>query len=523
MTKSERSKIIQPRLIVNAKSGEMRLSDISLNTKLRSFNLRTKKEVFNKVESIERSKEKGVFYCLNGRVILFENQSIFANRNVTHVKLLKVGDRLVGEDGQIVIIHSIVKLKGRYDFFKLSVGGNHGYFVNGLLLHNASRYWVGGTANWDSSTTTNWSATSGGLGGSSVPSSSDDVTFDTLSNLTAYTCTVTATANCSDLTMSNPLTGALSFAGTSALNCFGNFSAPSGATWTYSGTFTMAATATGKTFATNGVVIAGPLTFQGTGGGWTLQDNLDAGNNNLSFFGGNLNTNGKNIIARLFNWNTGNTVNLTLGASIISLSRTSGATWVAPAIDANHTLSAGTSVIKFTGALTGTVTFSGNGHTYNNFENATTNAFSLQINGSNTFNEFKDSNSTAHSILFSAGITTTVASFIVIGTAGNLKTINSTTTATHDLVKTGGGTISCDYLNIQHSVATPASTWYAGLNSTNNQGVATAGSGWIFTAPPAPASDLTLSKIDKAPRTTIRKINGASYNLIKKVTRTKAN
>jgi hypothetical protein len=56
------------------------------------------------------------------------------------------------------------------------------------------------------------------------------------------------------------------------------------------------------------------------------------------------------------------------------------------------------------------------------------------------------------------------------------------------LVKTGGGTISSDYLNIQHSVATPASTWYAGTHSTNNQGVSTAGSGWIFTDVPAAPS-----------------------------------
>lgn len=42
----------------------------------------------------------------------------------------------------------------------------------------ASRYWVGGTGTWDSSNTTNWSATSGGAGGASVPTGSDDVFFD---------------------------------------------------------------------------------------------------------------------------------------------------------------------------------------------------------------------------------------------------------------------------------------------------------------------------------------------------------
>lgn len=78
-----------------------------------------------------------------------------------------------------------------------------------------------------------------------------------------------------------------------------------------------------------------------------------------------------------------------------------------------------------------------------------------------------------------AGTTQTVTTFTVSGTAGNLITINSTTTATHALTKSGGGTITCNYLSVQHSVATPSNTWYA-LNSTNNQGVATAGSGWLF-------------------------------------------
>jgi len=91
--------------------------------------------------------------------------------------------------------------------------------------------------------------------------------------------------------------------------------------------------------------------------------------------------------------------------------------------------------------------------------------------------------------LFQNGTSHTLTTFTVSGTSGNVITINSQTTATFALVKSGGGTISCDYLNIQHSVATPASTWYAGTHSTDNQAVATAGSGWIFTDPPAGSSN----------------------------------
>lgn len=42
----------------------------------------------------------------------------------------------------------------------------------------ANRYWVGGNGTWDGTTTTNWSTTSGGAGGASVPGTADAVLFD---------------------------------------------------------------------------------------------------------------------------------------------------------------------------------------------------------------------------------------------------------------------------------------------------------------------------------------------------------
>ena len=45
----------------------------------------------------------------------------------------------------------------------------------------AARFWVGGTGTWDASNTANWSATTGGAGGASVPTSADAVTIDAAS------------------------------------------------------------------------------------------------------------------------------------------------------------------------------------------------------------------------------------------------------------------------------------------------------------------------------------------------------
>ena len=56
----------------------------------------------------------------------------------------------------------------------------------------AARYWVGGTGTWSSTNTTNWATTSGGAGGASVPTSADNIVFDSLSG--TGTCTFTNSA-----------------------------------------------------------------------------------------------------------------------------------------------------------------------------------------------------------------------------------------------------------------------------------------------------------------------------------------
>lgn len=64
----------------------------------------------------------------------------------------------------------------------------------------ANRYWVGGTGNWDGSDTSHWATASGGASGASVPTSADDVFFDSGSG--AGTVTITGvTANALSITM----------------------------------------------------------------------------------------------------------------------------------------------------------------------------------------------------------------------------------------------------------------------------------------------------------------------------------
>jgi len=77
----------------------------------------------------------------------------------------------------------------------------------------ANRFWTGavngGTGTWDTSDTTNWSTTSGGAGGASVPTTSDQALFD--ANSGAGICTLGADVVCSVFNLTG-YTGTVNFA-----------------------------------------------------------------------------------------------------------------------------------------------------------------------------------------------------------------------------------------------------------------------------------------------------------------------
>jgi len=173
---------------------------------------------------------------------------------------------------------------------------------------------------------------------------------------------------------------------------------------------------------------------------------------------------------------------LTMGSGTWTLTGT-GTVW--NLVSTNLTFDAGLSTINITNSSGTSVTFTGGGGTYYTLQFNRGATGSNTIAGSNTFINFIDIGTAAHSLLFTAGTTQTVGNFVVNGATGNLITLNSTTTAAFTLIKSPAGVVNCDYLNIQHSIATSSTgTWYAGTNSVNNQAVATAGSGWIFTNMP---------------------------------------
>jgi len=146
----------------------------------------------------------------------------------------------------------------------------------------ADRYWRGGTGTW-ATTTTNWSATSGGAGGASLPTANDDVYIDANSNTGtgAFTITVSATVNCRSISFAAD--GVCTLArGTSSMNINGSwYNSATNFAITGTGTtqFLNNAGLNGGTINHNGIAWPGSvIIFNGVGCTWTLNSNVTQNN-----------------------------------------------------------------------------------------------------------------------------------------------------------------------------------------------------------------------------------------------------
>ncbi|MDD5152621.1 MAG: hypothetical protein PHS95_01305 [Candidatus Pacebacteria bacterium] len=340
------------------------------------------------------------------------------------------------------------------------------------------------TQHWITAAGGNWSNAANWTGNSPrVPLPQDDVQMDyTFGTSATVVADMPRLGKSIDWTMATWTTG-LTWNLPADASSYGSLTLISGLT-TSGSNYTLTLNGRGSyTLRSNGVPIAFMLGVSMFGGTLTLQDALNNTNINvIQLSAGTFNANNFAVTTAGINGNAGTSTvarSITMGSGQWTLTG-SGSIWAA----GTATVTANTSTIKITDTSNNAVTFVGGSRTYNNvwFSRGASTG-SITVSGSNTFADFKDTGTAAHSIIFGAGTTQTVSTFSVSGTAGNLITLNSSSTGTFTLTKSGGGTINVDYVNIQHSVATPASTWTAGLNSVNNQAVATAGSGWTFTTP----------------------------------------
>lgn len=372
----------------------------------------------------------------------------------------------------------------------------------------ASRYWVGGTATWNATAGTKWAATSGGAGGQTVPTASDDVFFD--ANSGAVTVFLgTGNPVCRNLTLTG-FTGTLDNNSAGGLTVSGDLvgaSTMNFANWDV--TNAMLCNGVSKNITSNGGTW--PRMRIDSTASYSLQDALlCSGNLTLD---GTFTTNNFNVTCgQVSNASSGSTGVISMGSSLWTINGAGGnaASWNIG--DASITVNAGTSTIKITDTSnTSTTNNFGSRSMYNLwFDRGGSTAFN-RIDGSNTFNQFKDTGTAAHEIRFLNSSTQTIADWQVNGNPGQLITIRSTGGSTqHNLVKSGGGVVSSSYLSVINSVATPGTTWYAGTTSTD----AGNNSGWIFTAPPAIPSVKTVDGLANA---SVKTIDGLAIASVKTV------
>jgi hypothetical protein len=272
----------------------------------------------------------------------------------------------------------------------------------------ADRYWVGGTGTWNSSSTANWSAMSGGTNGASAPTSSDNVFF----NASSGTGTVTITFNVPCASLNTTGVSASLLFSPDTINVYGSLTL--GSTTTLSAaigfTINMRSTTTGNTVScTTATPIINGLTFGEsngtiTTGGWSFSSSITA--RNISLYTGALNTNGQTVTVgdRFGDFaSSGYTRSLTLGASTINCGTvavsTSGSAvqlgrfYSAYRTNVGMTFNAGTSTINI-GSVTNNTggSFVGvNGSTITSelftstFNTVNINCLFGEIHGTNTF------------------------------------------------------------------------------------------------------------------------------------------
>lgn len=238
----------------------------------------------------------------------------------------------------------------------------------------ANRYWVGGTGSWDGAAGTKWSATSGGAGGASVPTTADDVFFDASSVSGSDTITIATgntgakSINCTGFTRT--------ITGTAAITVAGSVTLASDMTWTHTGvvTFTGAGTliTAGKIFSA--------VVVNGTGITLTLGDALNTGFQDITVTRGTFNTANFAVTANALNSNNTNTRTITLGSSTVTLSGSSVISF-----SSSLTFNANTSQINVN-PLTSASFFGGGKTFYNVTCSAAPPEAAYTLVGSNTFN-----------------------------------------------------------------------------------------------------------------------------------------
>jgi hypothetical protein len=359
----------------------------------------------------------------------------------------------------------------------------------------AARFWVGGSGTWNNSSTTNWSATSGGASGASAPTTADTVTFDANSG-TAATVSVAATATALTCTVNKAdinlnLTGGPTFTstftlttGTITLNsftltCLVFASSNTNARTIAFGTGNITLTGTGTVWNTDtstGLTVTGTPVVNATNPGSiarnivagntaapteadTVSFNVTAGTDSIAIYGRGMRD--INFTGFSGTWNATGATKTMYG----SLTLSTGMTITGGAITLTFAATSGTKTITTNGkAIDWAITFNGVGGTFE-FTDALTQGATRTFTVTNGTVKLKN------------GTTSTVGSFTT-GAGTTQRFLRSTVAGSQATISDASGTNTATYLTLQDIAATGGATWNALLSSNNVD--SGNNSGWNF-------------------------------------------
>ncbi|GAA4309758.1 T9SS type A sorting domain-containing protein [Nibribacter koreensis] len=289
-------------------------------------------------------------------------------------------------------------------------------------------YWVGGAGAWED--VSHWATTSGGaMLHTALPTAEDDVFFDA-NSFTADNQTVSLndTARVRNISWLGVRPSRFDW-NDKVLQVYGSYDRTTNASFIDGVKLVFKSNSTGNTISSNNTPLfsGSSVTFDGLGGEWTLQDDMNTNGSYLYLNAGTLNTNNKTVsIRRLYSTATNSRV-LNLGASEL----TGLDEWQ---VNASLVLNSGTSIIRLNHPDISHA-FAGAGLSYNQ---VFLNSVSTTISGANTFQVLTIAS--GKTVRFPTGLTTTVNQLSSNGSCGNYTTLESTSAIQTVLNVTGSST-----------------------------------------------------------------------------------
>ena len=371
----------------------------------------------------------------------------------------------------------------------------------------ANRYWVGGSGTWNTTNTANWSATSGGAGGASVPVAADNAFFD--ANSGSGTCVTAAGATCSALTFgtstlnfqlgANMSVVVVSFtAGTFDLNGFAIQTQIF--TSTAANSRTLAFGATGKVQITRTATVSWafdthnatvPIIYTGT-------PVLEMIGNFLSgvTLGIRGTVNADDPISVKITTGSG-TINIGSGFAWTDIDFTGfSGTWNTASINLyGDLILSPTMTSAFVNTplnflkMSGTQTVTSNGITLNTGITINSSGVTVECADALTIGSTRTLTMTAGKLRLKNGVTSTVGTFATSGTAQ--KFLESTLAGSQATLSQASGTVNASNLTIKDINATGGATWNAFYSNGNND--AGNNTGWNFGGTPAVSTEVTYS------------------------------